>query len=122
MTCMHSLFVDTYSSYRSSIIPSLHYATVVKGDPHDGQLADCYALGATIYCIKFGRPPFIGQGGLKNKRLMDMYDQITHSPLTFPGPIDSGLRDMISKLMIKDPMQRMRLAIALKHPWLSNQR
>ena len=96
----------------------LNYVSVVKGDPHDGQLADCYALGATIYCIKFGRPPFIGQGGLKNKKLLDMYDQIKHAPITFPGPIDRPLRDMISKLMIKDPMQRMRLADALKHPWL----
>mmetsp|Transcript_23631 Transcript_23631/g.42276 ORF Transcript_23631/g.42276 Transcript_23631/m.42276 type:complete len:129 (-) Transcript_23631:379-765(-) len=92
---------------------------VVSGEPHDGQLADCYALGATIFCIKFGgRPPFIGKGGQKNQKLLDLYNQIKDAPLLFPDPVDSGLRDLISRLMLKDPIRRMRLLDALKHPWL----
>lgn len=92
---------------------------VVTGDPHDGQLADCWALGATIFSIKFGgQPPFIGKGGQKNKQLLDLYDQIKHAQLVFPHPVDSRLRNLISKLMQKDPILRLRLIDAFYHPWL----
>mmetsp|Transcript_13271 Transcript_13271/g.28769 ORF Transcript_13271/g.28769 Transcript_13271/m.28769 type:complete len:120 (+) Transcript_13271:367-726(+) len=116
-------FLSLAHTHSPSFILSTHliiflYAAVVSGDPHDGQLADCYALGATIFCIKFRRPPFIGKGSQKNQKLLDLYNQIKHAPLKFPDPVDSELRDLISRLMIKDPMQRTRLPTALKHPWL----
>ena len=92
---------------------------VVDGDVHDGRLADCYALGATIFCVRCGRPPFIGIGQSKNKKLMNLYCKIKNEPLSFPIPgIDSGLMDLISKLMIKNPMHRMPLREAMQHHWL----
>lgn len=100
--------------------PSFMAPEVVSGDPHDGQLADCYALGATIFCIKFGRPPFIGKGGQNQKKLLDLYHQIKHAPLAFPELLDILLEDLISRLMDKDPNRRMRLRDAIKHPWLQN--
>mmetsp|Transcript_23792 Transcript_23792/g.49791 ORF Transcript_23792/g.49791 Transcript_23792/m.49791 type:complete len:532 (-) Transcript_23792:41-1636(-) len=99
--------------------PAFMSPEVVAGDPHDGQLADCYALGATIFCLKFGgRLPFIGKGGQNNQKLLDLYNQIKDAPLVFPHPVDSKLRDLISRLMLKDPIRRMRLRDALRHPWL----
>lgn len=90
------------------------------GEPHDGQLADCYALGATIFCVKFGSPPFVGKGREKNQQLRDLYDRIKHSPLFIPDPVDGRLKDLISRLMTKDPMERIRLPDALRHSWLRN--
>ena len=60
----------------------------------------------------------MGKGATKNAKLLDLYDQIKHAPLHFPGPLDSGLKDLISRLMHKDPMQRLGLVDALRHPWL----
>ena len=93
-------------------------SAVVAGEPHDGQLADCYSLGATLFYLSFGRTPFVGKGAQKNAKLLDLYDQIKHAPLQFLGPMDSGLKDLISRFMHKDPMQRLRLPEALRHPWL----
>lgn len=93
-----------YPSCTPQLIVSL---ADVTGEPHDGQLADCYALGATIFCIKFGRPPFIGKGGQHNQKLLDLYHQIKHSKLVFPDAVGCGLKDLISRLMLKDPMRRM---------------
>ncbi|KAL9191132.1 hypothetical protein ACHAXT_000838 [Thalassiosira profunda] len=98
--------------------PAFMAPEVVAGEPHDGQLADCYALGATLFYLSFGRTPFVGKGATKNAKLLHLYDQIKHAPLQFPGPLDSGLKDLISRLMHKDPMQRLRLVDALRHPWL----
>merc|ERR1712194_478417 len=97
--------------------PAFMSPEVVSGEPHDGQLADCYALGATIFWFVYKRPPFIGKGG-KNQKLLDLYNQIKDSPLLFPGPLDTGLRDLISRLMQKDLMHRLRLLEAIRHPWL----
>lgn len=100
--------------------PAFMAPEVVSGDPHDGQIADIFSLGATIFCMKFTRPPFIGRGASKNQKLLDLYNQIKHAPLQFPAEskCDSQLKDLISCLMCKDPLKRMRLLDARKHPWM----
>ncbi len=104
----------------TSLHPRNYPFSVVSGEPHDGRLADCYALGATMYCVKFGNPPFVGKGREKNQRLRDLYDQIKRSPPLIPDTVDGRLRDLISRLMAKDPMERLRLADAMRHSWLGN--
>ena len=102
--------------------PAFMAPEVVSGDPHDGQLADIYALGATIFCIKFGRPPFVGKGAQKNQKLLNLYDEIKHAPLTFPyHDVDPDLKDLISSFMAKNPIHRLRLRDATRHPWLKSE-
>ena len=97
--------------------PAFSAPEVVSGYAHDGQIADVFSLGATIFCIKFNRPPFVGRGASKNQKLLDLYEQIKHTPLQFPAKCDSQLKDLISSLMRKEPIKRMRLLDARKHPW-----
>ncbi len=98
--------------------PSFMAPEVVSGVAHDGRLADIYALGATLYCVRFGRPPFIGIGANNNQRLMDLYERIQNEDLSFPDSCDIGLKDFITKLMQKDPMRRLNLTDAMKHDWI----
>ncbi|KAL3780791.1 hypothetical protein ACHAW5_004904 [Stephanodiscus triporus] len=101
--------------------PAFMAPEVVSGEPHDGRLADCYALGATIYCVKFGNPPFVGAGrGGRDQRLRDLYDKIRHSSLSVPDPVDGRLKDLLTRLMAKDPTERIRLSDAAGHSWLRN--
>ena len=110
---------DYHFSSRKQLESLSYLSPVVSGEPfYDGQLADCYSLGATIYCIKFGRPPFMGRGSQKNQKLLDLYEQIKLAQLTFPEPVDAGLKDLISSLMQKEPQFRLRTADAFQHPWL----
>ena len=53
--------------------PAFTAPEVVSGYAHDGQIADVFSLGATIFCIKFNRPPFVGRGASKNQKLLDLY-------------------------------------------------
>ena len=110
-------FCQTYISYQ------VHHTSrnpVVSGEPHDGQLADCYSLGATIYCVKFGKSPFVGKGHEKHQQMKDLYDQIKKSPLIIPPVEDDRLRDLIFRLMTKDPIDRISLSDALKHCWIQD--
>eukprot|EP00984_Skeletonema_dohrnii_P037465 scaffold39553_cov167-Skeletonema_dohrnii-CCMP3373.AAC.3 len=89
---------------------------VVEGDAaFDGRQADVYSLGATCFYLRFGRPPFVG------RNVSDLYLQIKTARLCFPGDENGSesLRDFISGLMTKDPLRRLCLKDALKHPWLA---
>ena len=100
--------------------PAYSSPEVLCGEPNDGRLADCYSLGATIFHLVCKKPPFVGVGGQKNKKLLDLYEQIKHAPLRVPSDVDSQLKTLISRLMHKDPMQRMPLVEALKHQRLES--
>lgn len=101
--------------------PLFQAPEVVQGYAHDGRAADVYSLGATIFCIKFKKPPFRApQGGNNNLKLRILHDQIINAPLQFPDDVDvdDQLKDLISRLMCKDEFKRTRLKDALQHPWV----
>ena len=98
--------------------PAFMAPEVCNGEVLDGRLADCYSLGATIYCIRMGRPPYIGRGATKNKKLSDLHQQIKQRPIKFPIPLNTDLENLISRLMEKDPQRRLTLSEALNHAWL----
>jgi [calcium/calmodulin-dependent protein kinase] kinase len=98
--------------------PSFMAPEACCGETHDGRKADCYSLGATLYCIRFGRPPFLARGISKNQKLIDLHHQIKHNDLMFPPPISDGFKDLISGLMEKNPMRRLNLHDAMSHAWL----
>ncbi len=88
----------------------------VSGDvAFDGRQADVYSLGATCFYLRFGCPPFVG------RNVSDLYLQIKTAKLSFPEADDEHgcLRDFISGLMEKDPLRRLCLKNAFKHPWLA---
>ena len=78
------------------------------------QLADVWALGATIFMLKYGHPPFVAGN------LLTLYNKIQNDPLVFPihVKINSGLQDLLENMLIKDPNERFTLHKVIVHPWL----
>jgi len=89
---------------------------VCAGRGYDGYMTDLYSVGATLYHIRFGRPPFVLEPGCKN--IAQLFDQIQHKPLTFPYQVTVGLMDLMQKLLAKSPSMRMTMTEALTFPWL----
>lgn len=82
----------------------------------DGQLLDIWATGITLYIFAFGRVPFVG------KSILELHDNIRTQTLTFPDTPNATepLKDLLNKLLCKDPAERISVAAAKNHPWITN--
>lgn len=64
----------------------------------------------------YGNVPFVGL------TVPAVYDKIKHETLKFPSfpAISDDLRDLISKMLVKDPAQRITLPQIKVRPWLTS--
>jgi len=80
---------------------------------------DMWALGVVAYMLLSGKRPFHHQDRKEKARM------ICHDPLRFPSPdwdrISDAAKDFCSKLMQKNPKDRMPASDAVHHPWIKQQ-
>ncbi|KAG5515473.1 hypothetical protein RHGRI_036505 [Rhododendron griersonianum] len=81
------------------------------GLTYGGKAADTWAVGVTLYCMIFGKYPFLGD------TLQDTYDKIVNNPLDLPDQMNPMLKNLIEGILCKDPRERMTLEAVAEHPW-----
>ena len=80
---------------------------------------DVWALGITLYCLLFGRTPF-PETGLE----FQLFNLICHEPIEIPPEefeeedVDEEVRDLLKRLLTKDPEARMTLEEVKHHPFI----
>ncbi|KAG9445557.1 hypothetical protein H6P81_011685 [Aristolochia fimbriata] len=82
------------------------------GLTYRGRAADTWAVGVTLYCMVFGRYPFLGD------TLQDTYDKIVNNPLSFPEEPTPQLKNLLEGLLCKDPEKRISLGGVAIHSWV----
>ncbi|OWZ09434.1 CAMKK/CAMKK-META protein kinase [Phytophthora megakarya] len=93
--------------------PAFMSPEMCSGEEYSGQLADVWALGATIFMLKFGNPPFLA------KSAMQMFERIQNDPLVFPSAIDPLLAHLLNGMLTKSPQKRLTLVDVMVHPWVT---
>jgi tetratricopeptide (TPR) repeat protein len=83
----------------------------IGGDPADPAAADVYGLGATLYALAVGRPPYGGESFLSILKKVQTEDPPRPSRLVVDFPPD--LERIILKAMARDPRHRYASAAAL---------
>ena len=77
---------------------------VAKHGGISGKAADIWSMGVTLYCLRFGCIPFERAG------VLDLYESIKNDQIRIvAGECSEGLRDLIIKLLEKDPAKRIKM-------------
>ncbi|XP_050068470.1 serine/threonine-protein kinase PAK 5 isoform X1 [Anopheles maculipalpis] len=90
-----------------TLLPGQHF--------YNGKAADIWALGATLFSLVHGNVPFIATS------VPGVYEKIKNDPLEYPAnsSISVELRDLINRMLDKDPQQRITLPQIKEHAWLT---
>jgi aurora kinase len=107
--------VHAPNSRRKTLCGTLDYLPpeMLEGRDHDSTV-DVWSLGVLCYEFLFGDPPFEAAGH------SETYKRIRTVDLRFPShrPVSDGAKDLVRKLLMKDPKERMDLEKIFTHPWI----
>ncbi|KIW22881.1 uncharacterized protein PV07_11131 [Cladophialophora immunda] len=79
-----------------------------------GRAADIWSMGVTLYCLKYGRIPFEKTG------IFELYEAIKTEEPDLGDEIDEDFRDLMKRILEKDPQKRIKMRELRDHPWVTN--
>ena len=83
---------------------------MMKNEPYT-MSADVWSAGVCLYVMAVGRPPF------DDVNLQQLRNRIIRDELEIPDTLSVGLKDLISKLLVKDPLGRLTIDKIRMHSW-----
>ena len=105
--------VHAPTSRRNTLCGTLDYLPpeMIEGRDHDEQV-DVWSLGVLMYEFLVGVPPFEAEGHSAT------YRRISRVDLQFPKWMKDDAKDLISKLLQKEPNKRIALESIPSHPFI----
>lgn len=79
-----------------------------------GYAVDIWALGVTLYCLVHGKAPW------QEDSIIHLYDRIVSEPAQISESVSPNLRNLLERMLRKDPDERITLHEIKEHPWVSN--
>lgn len=76
---------------------------IAKHGDVSGTAADIWSMGVSLYCLKYGHIPFNQPG------VLEIYQAIKEDPLAVPEDENPQLKDLLMRLMEKDPVKRITM-------------
>ncbi|KAL0487342.1 calmodulin dependent protein kinase kinase [Acrasis kona] len=80
--------------------------------PYSGRAADVWAVGVSLYMMCFAESPFSGDS------YMEIYQSIINKELVIPDSASPDLRDILTRLLDKNPKTRITIPEIRKHSFM----
>ncbi|KAI8559349.1 hypothetical protein RHMOL_Rhmol04G0166000 [Rhododendron molle] len=91
--------------------PNYAAPEVISNKLYAGPEVDVWSCGVILYALMCGRLPF------DDDNLPGLYAKINNGVYTFPNYLSLAARDLISRILIVDPISRLSIPEIRRHPW-----
>ncbi|KAJ3179610.1 Serine/threonine-protein kinase plk4 [Geranomyces variabilis] len=78
-----------------------------------GLTSDVWSLGCMVVTLLTGKPPF------ESKAVKSTLDKVTRVEYTLPANLSTDVKDLVHRLLQKDPKKRLALTKVLNHPFFN---
>ncbi|KAJ3112433.1 hypothetical protein HK100_002341 [Physocladia obscura] len=96
---------------------SPHYASpeIIKGEKYNGALADVWSCGVILYALLTGNLPF------DDENIRKLLSKVKAGTFKIPDYISGDAKDLIRKMLVVDPSERINMSQVFEHPWFRMQ-
>ncbi|KAJ9566795.1 hypothetical protein OSB04_002761 [Centaurea solstitialis] len=109
-----NLMRDGYLLKTSCGSPNYASPEVISGSLYAGPEVDVWSCGVVLYALLCGSLPF------DDESLSGLYAKIKSGIYTYPNYLSVGARDLITRMLIVDPVNRISIPEIYKHPWFQH--
>jgi len=94
--------------------PTYAAPEMCRRDRYDGRKTDVWSAGVLLYTLLCGEFPW------HHPDLFHLFDLILTEPVVIPLYLSAGARDLLSRMLEKNPLTRASVPGLLSHPWLND--
>ncbi|KAL4422566.1 hypothetical protein ABPG75_008763 [Micractinium tetrahymenae] len=112
---------EQINSDPNSALGSLPYTApeVLSNTMRHGHQADVWSLGVALYKMCVGRYPFERPEDAADARsaVQNVLGRIARVEYTIPDTMSAELQDLLGRMLVKDPSQRISIPGIMQHAW-----
>lgn len=95
--------------------PNYAAPEVISGSLYAGPEVDVWSCGVILYAILCGSLPF------DDENIRNLFRKIKGGIYSIPSYVSPGARELVSRMLIVDPLKRITIKEIRQHPWFQDQ-
>mmetsp|Transcript_2999 Transcript_2999/g.9345 ORF Transcript_2999/g.9345 Transcript_2999/m.9345 type:complete len:494 (-) Transcript_2999:133-1614(-) len=95
--------------------PNYAAPEVISGKLYAGPEVDVWSCGVILYALLCGSLPF------DDENIPNLFKKIKGGIFTLPGHMSDEIKDLISRMLVVDPLQRITIPEIRRHRWFTDE-
>ena len=111
---LSNIMRDGIFLYSSCGSPNYAAPELINGKYYNGSSIDIWSCGVILYTLLTGSLPF------NEKQTAKLYNKIRECKYVLPENLSDSAKDLIFRMLQKDPLNRISISEIKQHKWFSN--